>query len=208
MKATLLLKKLWLDGKELATADEMKTYCKSLNLDYDRAIRNLLYRGKLVRIFRGVFYIKSPEEIEVGKPRYNHLELVSKGMAAKGIKNWYFGLNTALKLNNMTHEYFAVDDVVSDSVSRHNPIGIAGHSFRFLKFKPELFKFGIIKEKLPYSNPEKTVLDFIYLWRYNSVPKDKILADIEEYARGISKKRLSEYAKHYPKSVSGLVAML
>lgn len=29
-----------------------------------------------------------------------------------------------------------------------------------------------------YSGPEKTILDFIYLWRYNGIPEKKIAADV------------------------------
>jgi hypothetical protein len=53
-----------------------------------------------VRIFRGIFYIKSAEEIDMRRDRYNHLELVAKGLELKGVKDWYFGLYTALKVTS------------------------------------------------------------------------------------------------------------
>ena len=76
----------------------------------------------IIRIFRGIFYVKSLEEIKYKKVKYNHLELVAKGLELKGVKHWYFGLHTALKLNNATHEYFTIDYVITDSFYRNKPI--------------------------------------------------------------------------------------
>jgi predicted transcriptional regulator of viral defense system len=163
MTTKLLLKKLYLSGKEFVTGEEIKNFCRTMNLDYKNTVNYLLRRGYLLRIFRGIFYLKSLDEIKFGKSKYNHLELVSKGLELKKVKNWYFALYTALKLNNLTHEHFAVDYVVSDKIFRQKSIEIAGYKFKFIKLKPDLFKFGIIKNSIRYSDPEKTILDFIYV---------------------------------------------
>lgn len=204
MKISTLLKKLHLDKKEFITSGLIRGYCKSLKLKYDTTIRYLIARGYLVRIFRGVFYVKSLEETKLGRTKYTHLELVSMGLELKNVKNWYFGLYTALKLNNMTHEYFAVEYVVNDKIFRANPMSIAGHKFKFVKILPSLLSFGIIKNNLKYSDPEKTVLDFIYIWRYNGIPKEKILADLSEWTSVLSKKKIKTYANNYPKSVRAI----
>ena len=52
-----------------------------------------------------------------------------------------------------------------------------------------------------YSDPEKTVLDFIYIWRYNGVPEEKIILDISEWMENLSPDRLRAYAVNYPKTV-------
>jgi predicted transcriptional regulator of viral defense system len=201
MTMKLLLKKLRLEGEEFLTSDTIKKRCKSFNLDYNSTIKYFISRGYLVRIFRGIFYLKSLDELKLGKVRYSHLELVSKGLELKGVENWYFGLYTALKLNNMTHEHFTTDYVISDKIFRAKPMGIAGYEFRFLKLKPDLFKFGIIKNGLNCSGPEKTILDFIYVWRYNGVPDEKIIMDVSEYSTNLSKNKFKTYAKNYPKTV-------
>jgi hypothetical protein len=59
------------------------------------------------------------------------------------VRNWYFGLHAALKLDNMTYEHFAVDDVVSDVLFMANPVATAGHKFRFIKLSPSLNEFGL-----------------------------------------------------------------
>ncbi len=202
MKTSLLLKKLRLEKKELVTSEELKGYCKQLKLDYESTIDHFVTRGHFIRIFRGIFYVKSLDEMKLGRTKYSHLELVAKGLELKGVRNWYFGLYTALKLNNMTHEYFAIDYVVNDQILRVNPMKIAGHKLRFLKLKLPLFSFGIVsKDAIAYSDPEKTILDFIYMWRYNGVSKDRIIADAGDWSTNLSASKFVEFAKNYPKTV-------
>ena len=205
-----LLKKLQLEGKEFVTAEELKRYCRLMKLDYGIVVRYFGMRGYLVRIFRGIFYVKSPEELKLGRTRYNHLELVAKGLELKKVSNWYFGLHTALKLNNMTHESFAIEYVINDKLFRANPFTIAGYKFKFSRLSPALFDFGIREAEngLRYSDPEKTVLDFIYVWRYNGIPEEKIAADVGGWAKGASKEKLRTYAKKYPNTVAKIAAMV
>ena len=202
---TLLLKKLRMDEKEFVTSAELKQHCKSMKLNYETVIRYFASRGYLVRIFRGIFFIKSLDETKLGKTKYNYMELVAKGLEIKNVKNWYFGLYTALKLNNMTHEHFTVDYVVSDKIFRAKAMNIAGYKFKFIKLTPQLLQFGITKDGLRYSDAEKTILDFIYIWRYNGIPKEKIVLDLAEWIENISKERIKEYAKKYPKTIRDIV---
>jgi len=208
MKESVLLKKLRRDNIEFVTSTELKDYCKRMNLNYRSAIGHFVSRGHLTRIFKGIFYVKSLDELKLGKAKYNYLELVAKGLELKGVKNWYFGLYTALKFNNLTHEHFAIEYVVNDKIFRAKPIKIAGYKFRFVKLKPSLFIFGIIKNGLRYSDPEKTILDFIYRWRYNAIPKEKIASDISEWTKNMSKQKVKEYSKHYPKTVQDTIGEL
>jgi predicted transcriptional regulator of viral defense system len=208
MKESLLLKKLRLNSKEFVTSTELKNYCRRMNLNYKSAIGHFVARGHLTRIFKGIFYVKSLNEVRLGKTKYNNLELVAKGLELKDIKNWYFGLYSALKLNNMTHEHFAIEYVISDKVFRAKPIKIAGYKFRFVKLKPSLLTFGIIKNGLRYSDPEKTILDFVYRWRYNGIPKEKIVADGSEWGKNLSKLKVKNYSKSYPKTVQEIVGEL
>jgi hypothetical protein len=150
------------------------------------------------------------EEAKLGRSRYNHLELVARGLELKKVDNWYFGLHTALKLNNMTHETFAVEDVINDKLFRANPFTIAGYKFKFSKLSRSLLDFGIKKGEngVRYSDREKTVLDFIYIWRYNGIPEEKIVADVSGWAKGASKEKLRAYAKKYPKTVAEIAPRL
>jgi len=159
----------------------------------------------IIRIFKGIFYIKSLEEIKYNSIKYSHLELVSKGLELKGVENWYFGLYTALKFNNATHEYFTIDYIISDSFYRNKPITINNRKFKFHKLKPSLIKFGIIENKFKYSDLEKTILDLIYLGVYSGKPKVKILMNISNYAKNLSESKIRDYIHWYPKSVKEII---
>jgi len=202
MTLTLLLRRLRLEGKEFISSKELEALCKEFEVSYETAARYYLSRGYIVRIFRGIFYVRSPEEVALGRRRYNHLQLVANGLRLKRVENWYYGLNSALKLNNMTHEHFPTEEVLNDKIFRRNPIAVDGYKFRFRKIKSGLFGFGIVDDEsgLRYSDPEKTILDFIYIWRYNGVPEDKIILDLSEWKENISPYKIKEYAKHYPKT--------
>ncbi|MEX0862260.1 hypothetical protein [Nitrosopumilus sp.] len=211
MKVSILLEKLWIDKKEFVKSDELKKYCKTLNLDYTTTVKNFTHRGHLVRIFKGIFYVRPPEGLMFGKTKYNHLELVAKGLELKGVKNWYFGLHTALKHNNMTHEYFTIDEVISDSLFRAKPITIAGYKFKFVKISPSLLNFGIKKSNntmLYYSDPEKTILDFVYLSTQDGVPANRVIMDVSEWSEKVSKEKLKKYSKNYPKTVAAVAEEL
>ncbi len=119
--------------------------------------------------------------------------------------NWYFGLYTALKLNNATHEYFTINYTITDSLYRNNPIKINNSKFKFHKLKSSLLRFGIIENNDRYSDLEKTILDFIYLWIYNSKPKKRILMDISDYTKNLSESKIRDYIHWYPKSVKEIV---
>ena len=191
-----------MEGKEFVTSEEMKDLCSNFGIKYESAIRHLVPRGHLIRVFRGVFYVTSPDEVLTGGQKYSHLELVSKGLKVKGVGDWYFGLFTALKLNNMTHELYAIDYVVNDKIQRSKPMNIAGYMFRFVKVKPQLLGFGVVGGGLRRSDPEKTVLDFVYLWRYNGVPDRRIMQSVKEWMNGVDVVKLRDYSRYYPKTVA------
>ena len=205
MKSTILLKKFYIDGKELVTSDEIKENCNILNLKYENVISYFISRGYLSRIFRGIFYVKSLEELKFGKRKYSYLELVKKGLELKKINNWYFSLYTALKLNNVTHEYFTIDYVISENMYRSKLINIENRKFKFIKLKPDLLNFGIIENGFRYSDLEKTILDFIYIWIYNNIPRKKILIDATEFIDNMSEEKIKNYAEKYPNSVKEIV---
>jgi len=202
MKTGLILRKLRMEDKEFVTSEELKELCSHLGIKYESAIRHLVPRGSLIRVFRGVFYVTSPDEVLTRRQKYSHLELVSKGLEVKGVEDWYFGLYTALKLNNMTHELYAIDYVVNNKIQRSKPMNIAGYMFKFVKVKPQLLGFGVVGKDLRHSDPEKTILDFVYLWRYNGVPDQRIIQSVKEWVIGVDAAKLRSYSRYYPKTVA------
>lgn len=194
MTLKLIVEKLTRENKKLIESDEIKDYCKKLSLDYLVTIKYLLRNRYLERIFRGIFYVYSLEERKLGKNEMNLYNILKEALEIKGIKKWYFGLETGLKFNNLTHEYFTIDYIINDKIFRAKPITIKGRKVKFYKLKPKLLSFGIIKKNINYSDSEKTILDLLYLNHYSK-------EEFEEIAEKLSKTKLLKYAENYDKRV-------
>ena len=195
-----IIKQLRLEGKEFTTSDELREYSRKLYYNYENVKRYLISQGYLIRIFKGIFYIKNFDEKKLGRVKYSLLELVEKGLRMKGIKNFYFGLYTALKLNEIPHKKNGVIYLISDSLFRSNPIKIHGQKFKLIKLKPDLCSFGVIENKIGFSDPEKTLLDFIYLWKYSGMHEMNVVRNLTKYIKHVSKEKLFDYVKYYPKT--------
>lgn len=194
-----VLKKIKQDNKKFVTSEELQIYSKDLYLDYRTISNYLVTRGFLLNILDDIYYVKSEEEILQNKLNYSILELVGKGLNLKGVKNWYFGLYTALNLINIEYEH--ENDMfylINDQIIKEKPIKILGKNFRFLTFKNALFNFGIIDNKVKYSDHEKTILDLIYLWQYNHMNESRILINAYKLLDGISEEKILDYSQYYP----------
>ncbi|WP_456474507.1 type IV toxin-antitoxin system AbiEi family antitoxin domain-containing protein [Candidatus Pyrohabitans sp.] len=207
----VVLREFPLRGKRFLTSKELEEVCKRYGLDGLTTKKVLLNKGYLVRIFRGIFYLKDYNEHRTGVLRYSAPELLAEGLGFKGVKNWYFGLNTALKMLNLTHEVFRVSYVLNDSFNRVKPLSIAGSDFFFIRIKPKLFSFGIKDVRtssgitLRHSDLEKTLLDMIYLSRRSG--RDIAETVLDEYGKDASPEVLLSYARHYPSTVEKTVSV-
>ncbi len=191
-------------GGKVVKREEIEAVCKKFKVDIERTINFMITYGYLVRILRGLYYVKTLEEFKIRRS-LDTLKLISLGMEKLELE-WYFGLHTALSLNRITHEYSAVIYVLNNVIYRPKAININGESVKFIKLKNELFGFGIIeKNGIKFSDLEKTLLDMIYISRYRSVPEERILSMIEEYGKKIRKRKIAEYLKFYPKSVASVI---
>ena len=201
-----VLKKIRQDDKEFVLSEELQDYCKDFYVDHRTIGDYLLTRGYLLNILENIYYVKTEEEILQNKLKYSILELVAKGLNIKKVKNWYFGLYTALTLNHVEYEqdneYFYL---INDQILKAKPTKILGKDFRFLTFKDVLFNFGIINNKIKYSDHEKTILDLIYLWQYNNKNESRILIETAKLIKGISEEKLLKYSEFYPESNRNIV---
>src|SRR4030042_5250000 len=158
MTLKLIAEKLARNNKKFIVTDEIKDYCRKLSLDYLPTIKYLIRNKYLARVFRGIFYVYSIEERKLGKSEMNSFVILKEALKIKGVKNWYFGLETGLKFNNLTHEYFTIDYIINDKIFRAKPITIMGRKVKFYKISSKMFLFGIIKKDINYSDSEKTLL--------------------------------------------------
>ena len=205
MSYKLLTTKLWMSNKKFITREELRKHSNALKLRYESVISYLLNNGYIVRILRGIFYVKTMEERKAKGIAISFYDAIYEALKIKNVNDWYFGLESAIKLNNLTHEYFAIDYIISSKLKRPRPIKILGHNGKFIGIKKGLTKFGIKKEKIPYSDIEKTVLDMIYLGIYNNSSESEIKNRIIDYLPKCRKARLTEYGKHYPATISKLI---
>ena len=207
MTYPLLIRKLHLEKNKIIKNDLLREYCKLLGMDYNKVITYLINNKYLVRILRGIFYIKSVDERKYSKCNIYYLDALKEALKIKSVKNWYLGLESAIKRNNLTHEFFVVDYIINDTIFRAKTITVMGHKIKFVKVKPELCTFGIKKEKFPYSNIEKTLLDFIYLLKYRGFEDSLIKSKIVDFMGLASKDKLLSYAKFYNKKVEEFVRL-
>lgn len=205
MSYPLLIRKLHLEKNKIIEADLLREYCKILDLNYNKTITYLINNKYLVRILRGIFYIKSVDERKYDKCDIYYLDAIKEALRLKGVTNWYFGLESAIKRNNLTHEFFVVDYIINDTIFRAKTITVMGNKIKFVKVKPELCTFGVKKEKFPYSDVEKTLLDFIYLLKYRGFEDPLIKSKIGDYMDIVSYDVLIKYAKKYNKKVEDFV---
>jgi len=211
-KSEIVIREFSLKNKKIITKYDLKTLCDKYSFNFKKTKVALLNKGYLITIFRGVYYLKDYNEKKTGVVKYSANELLSLGLAAKGIKNWYFGLNTGLKILNLTHEVFAVNYVLNDEFNRTKPIAILGSKFLFRKIKTSLFSFGIRELKssnnvtIKYSDAEKTLLDMVYLYRLSGKSKESVVLLVIDYKDTISKRKIYDHANNYPKTVKNTIS--
>jgi hypothetical protein len=209
-------RRLVLEDRTIASAEEVKDLCAVAELDYDNVVDYLGRTRHIDTVMRGIFYVRSPEEVELGRISRPLNEIIAMAMEKRGITNWYFGLETALKYNHMTHQYFDITWVISDSYRTTKTVDITwvisdsyrttktvvmlGKRIHYLRWKEDLLTFGIIKKGIiRHSDPEKTLLDLAYRESYNgndpTVPWTEYLEDYSTYDR----LTMRGYVRHYPK---------
>lgn len=202
MKTTIIIDKLYLLNKKYVTRDELREYCKLLKKNYYEVIIYLTKNKYLIRILRGVFYVPSLEERKYNRVNTSFYEIITEVLRLKSIKNWYFGLDTALKLNNITYETTNIVYIITDKINRVKPMLILEKKVKFIKLKKKLFTFGITKDKT--SDLEKTILDIIYIAKYNNEKEKTILNKIIDLIEISNKNKIKKYLKYYPKTIKKL----
>lgn len=191
-------------GGTVITKDEMNETCKRFGADVDSTVNFMIWYGYLVRILRGLYYVKTVEEFDL-KKSLDIYKVLSLGLNKLKVR-WYFGLYTGLRLNGLTHEFFDTIFILNDRICRAKEIKVGGEKVKFLKLSSRLVDFGIVNESgTRFSDVEKTILDFVYISRYRSVPEERITSMIEEYKKRVKTHKVMEYLKFYPQSVGKVV---
>ena len=198
--------------EEFINFDTIRDYSNKLNYNVRNVMKYFTSQGYILEILKDLFYVKDVDEFQKKESKYSNYELISKALALKDIKNWYFGLNTALTfdLKEKNDVFFEnntdIDYIINDRISMNKPITIDGNKFAFLSFNAELLNFGITDNgKYRYSNLEKTILDYVYLYNSNNVSQGKIIVEVSKYRNAVSMERIIEYLKYYPAIVTTIL---
>ena len=176
-----------------------------IDLNATSAIRSLRKAERIVPLFKGYYYLRDGNEILLHAAA-NPLELFARGANAKGIGSWYFGLHTALRLNEMTHEHSNDEFVVSDAFYRPKGVMIAERRFVVLKWRPSMTRFGLKRiGEYSWSDPEKTVLDYAFLDHYLRVKGHPVTGVWKENLTNLRRSKLKSYLPNYPVPVRSML---
>jgi len=210
MTINKVLDKLWQDGTEFVSLNKLKKESKEFYYNYNTMINYLTSRGFLFKILKNTYYVKSQDELNSSDKnmKYTSLELVSRALKFLNVKNWYFGLYTALKIYDINPKKNSIDYLIcNNTITPYNKIKVFNREFKIIRLKRSLFNFGIKKKpnEVKYSDLEKTILDLIYLWQLSNTPSHKINSEIFKYLRTCSIEKIRDYCSHYPESVQQLM---
>jgi predicted transcriptional regulator of viral defense system len=187
-------------GGEVIQRASIENVCEKFEADPKYIINYMTAYGYLIRIVKGIYYVKTWDEFSSKKAVDVH-RVLSLGLDELGV-SWYFGLNTALRMNGATHEYSDTVFVLNDRIYRNKEVKIAEAKVKFIKISPKLVGFGVVAENgVRYSDLEKTLLDMIYLSKYRSVPEGRIALTVEGYAKGADHGKARNYIGAYPLNV-------
>lgn len=176
-----------------------------VGLNPEHTVRALRTSGRIEPLFKGQYFVKNADEI-LHQKMLNPLKLFTWAAKAKDIGSWYFGLETALRLCGLSHEYTTEEHVVSDSFYRPNGLSIGGHRFVILKWKSEMTRFGLKKTAgFVHSDPTKTVLDLAYRDAHRVHRGKPAREEWREHIDRVDPNRLTGYLKHYPPVVRQLI---
>lgn len=190
----------------VVTTEEVHRAARRAGKNPHHAVRHLRREGYLLPLFKGYYYVRSPEELRLGTSRYNPLELFALAANAKGIGAWYFGLHTALRLNGLTHEDRREETVVATDLYRIEGVKVGTGRFVVHKWSEDLAGFGLLERGLlRYSDPEKTVLDLAYLDHWRKRRGDAPRRTWAEHVDHVDAAALRGYLDRYPDGVREMV---
>jgi hypothetical protein len=190
------------EGREVLTSTELVEMARRIGARPTHALRHLRRGGYLVPLFRGFYYVRTPEELRLRTERHDPLELFSVAARAKGIGEWYFGLTTALRLNGLTHEDRREETVVSRAFYRIHGVPIGRRRFVIHKWGKELFDFGLERRRTYLvSDPEKTLLDLAYLDFWRAKKGHPAMRAWTEHLASVNSRKVRRYLVHYPTEI-------
>lgn len=205
--ARLVWETLVADGRDVVRTSDIGDLARRIGRGPADVATTLVRAGRLVPLFKGYYFVRRPEDLGLRPPRHNALEIFALGAEAKGIGRWYFGLETALRLNAMTHEEGGLDYVINEVLFRPAGVKVGYRRFAILRWASGMLSFGLVHDgPLRWSGPEKTVLDIAF-HASNLASRGRPIAHLwREHIGSVEARKLGRLLRHYPKRVREEVA--
>ena len=211
-KAGKVYNVLILRPEKVVSSDELNEVCKLLGVDFKTALAGLSRAGVLETVlFKGVYYVRSPEERQLGTIQQDALDIIAQACNLKLKKNWYFGLSTALMLAGLSEQqHLAIITVISKKRVKRYRTSFANLTVEFKQLSGVPFsKFVKQSGVKRFSEPSRTLADYAY---FTTKSKSNGYADVirkDVYAKTRDKNRLvrqiASLVGEYPKSFSVLM---
>lgn len=152
----------------IARKEQLVEAATRLGRNPKHVIDELVRRKFVVPLFRGVYYVRDPEEVSLGTEKHDALHLFTLGATHADLGHWYFALESAQRIHGESQEHRTVETVVSDKVQRPEPVTIAGRQFEILCWTDVPMHEGVGEvDGLPVAMPSRTIVDHLYrdYWR-------------------------------------------
>lgn len=202
-----LLENLWEKKSKFIQMNEMEEIAKGFYYNYKNMINYLIKSNQIIKIFKDYYYVKDNEEIQnKNMQKYKPLELLSKALEFQNVGSWYFGLHTSLRKLNIPTQQNSIDYLMCVNLPfSGNKLQVLGKEVHLITLNKKLSNFGIIEDNIRYSNLEKTILDFIYLWKKKGTQDLKIMKILNKYKKQISKEKILDYSLNYSKNIIQII---
>lgn len=144
---------------------DIEELCKRFGFSSTNVRTILIRKGALVPLFfKGIFYVRSSSELLTKTLPLDSLILATLACNKKFGKNWYFGLQTALKLNELSGVQTSTKAfIITKRQIKSKTRSMNGMEFIFSKIQIPSDNGIMEKNGLRYSDPVRTVLDFLHL---------------------------------------------
>lgn len=164
-KAGKVYNVLILRSEKVISSEEIREVCKLLGVDFKTALAGLSRASVLEPVlFKGVYYVRSPEERQLGTTQKDAVEVVAKACNLKLKEDWYFGLATALMLAGLSEQqHLTTLTIISKKRVKRYRTSFGGLAFEFKQLSGVFFDKMIRKEGTKrFSEPARTLADCAY----------------------------------------------
>lgn len=186
----------------IITKNDLREYSRKFHYRLRNVIQYLSSQNAILKLFADLYYIKDEETNNLTEPISSFYKLIGDALEYKGIENWYFGLYTALELGGYKEVSEENDKdiyiICKRQPVRENVIECQGFNLKFIRLRENFFTFGIIKDGISYSDYERTLLDFVMLWKRNRKHTMRIIGDLNKLMAKASVDKIKQYLTNYP----------